>query len=129
MLLDNEIGLHLMTLDEVVPALTEIRFYIACRWTLDQRMSVMPGVRAMSVVGTAQERGEKVHGRIPAIKLPFLLDQWVNATHKGMSAIHNRDFLMQRFCWMIEDAMRAIVEQTGNASFCQLIVCCLWIIV
>src|SRR5579885_1040468 len=129
MLQHDEVSLHFTALDDIVPALTKIQLYIPCRRSLDQRVCVMPGMRTMSIMGATQERGEEMSGGIPAIKLSSLFDQRVNAPHKSMCTIHNRDFLMQRFGRMMEDTMRAIVKQASDAHSCQLIVCCLWSVV
>src|SRR6266849_5309887 len=60
-----------------------------------------------------------MRGCIPTVVIAIQLDERINAAHKGMRAVHNRDFLMQRLDRVMEDTMSAIVQNAGDFHLCQ----------
>src|SRR6266702_917934 len=67
MLRYEQAGIQALALDDIVPALPEVEFYISRDWPFDQRMSIVPGVWAGAFFVAAQRRRERVRWHIPAV--------------------------------------------------------------
>ena len=59
--------------------------------------------------------------RIPAVKVATLFNQHVDATHEGMGAVHDRDFLMEGLDGVMPNAMGAVIQNAGDAYLGELL--------
>ena len=118
---DKQLLVPPMPLDDIIPALAKIEFYIPhCRPFYDC-VGIMPGIGADYHLVPTQWREELVYVRIPAVEIPAKFDQHIDTADESMGAIHHHDFLMQGLNRMMEDAVRTVIQNAGYADLAELL--------